>query len=72
MMSLSAGAADPLQFLQRPVRLVQQVDDVRGHDRVKAFVRVIQMENVSLRKLHIAEFARTFSLPGAASLQKNP
>ena len=52
-----------IQFLQRPVRLVQQVDDVRGHDRVKAFVRVIQMENVSLRKLHIAEFGALFLCP---------
>lgn len=67
----AAGAADPLQFLQRPVRLVQQMDDVRGHDRVKAFVRVIQMENVSLRKLHIAEFGALFLCRRSIAAEKS-
>ena len=43
-----------IQFLQRPVRLVQQVDDVRGHDRVKAPVRVVELRDIRLREPHVA------------------
>ena len=59
-----------IQFLQRPVRLVQQVDDVRGHDRVKALIRIVQMKNISLRKLHIAEFGALFLCPAQHRCRK--
>ena len=38
----------PIQFTKRPARLVKQMDDVRRYDRIKAFIRVGEVQNISL------------------------